>query len=112
MAPVSTGGLFFTPLSTLTYEILLTRIFSVTIWYHFAFVAVSVALFGMKVASLRPNAPMACSWGVNGATSVCASVLAVAVSMGWGISMAFWAGCFFYLAATLAMGVAVLRGRV
>ena len=43
------GGLFFTTLSTLMYEILLTRIFSVTMWYHFAFVAVSVALFGMTV---------------------------------------------------------------
>ncbi|MBI4571263.1 MAG: hypothetical protein HY723_04880, partial [Chloroflexi bacterium] len=46
------GGLFFTTLSTLMYEILLTRIFSVTMWYHFAFVAVSVALFGMTVGAL------------------------------------------------------------
>jgi hypothetical protein len=34
------------------YEVLLTRIFSVTMWYHFAFVAVSVALFGMTVGAL------------------------------------------------------------
>ncbi len=66
---------------------------------------------GMKVASLRPDAPTAFFWGINGATSVSASVLAVAVSMGWGISMAFWAGCLAYLAATLAMGVVVMRGR-
>ncbi len=46
------GGLFFTTLSTLMYEILLTRIFSVTMWYHFAFVAVSVALFGMTVGAI------------------------------------------------------------
>ena len=46
------GGLFFTTLSTLTYEILLTRIFSVTMWYHFAFVAVSLALFGMTAGAL------------------------------------------------------------
>ena len=45
-------GLFFTTLSTLTYQVLLTRIFSVTMWYHFAFVAVSVALFGMTVGAL------------------------------------------------------------
>ena len=32
-------GLFFVALSTLMYEILLTRIFSVTMMYHFAFVA-------------------------------------------------------------------------
>ncbi|MGB2695612.1 MAG: hypothetical protein WBD55_10570, partial [Dehalococcoidia bacterium] len=46
------GGLFFTTLGTLMYEILLTRIFSVTMWYHFAFVAVSVALFGLTVGAL------------------------------------------------------------
>ncbi len=39
-------------LATLTYEILLTRIFSVTMWYHFAFVAISIAMFGMTVGAL------------------------------------------------------------
>lgn len=52
-------GLFFVTLATLTYEILLTRIFSVTMWYHFAFVAISVAMFGMTLGAivvyLRPN---------------------------------------------------------
>lgn len=46
------GGLFMVTLATLMYEILLTRIFSVTMWYHFAFVAISLALFGMTVGSL------------------------------------------------------------
>lgn len=46
------SGLFFITLATLMYEIGLTRIFSVTIWYHFAFVAISVALFGMTVGAL------------------------------------------------------------
>ena len=40
------AGLFVVTLTTLMYEIVLTRIFSVTMWYHFAFVAISVALFG------------------------------------------------------------------
>jgi len=34
------------------YEVLLTRIFSVTMFYHFAFVAVSVALFGMTLGAV------------------------------------------------------------
>src|SRR5262245_22122530 len=34
------------------HEILLTRIFSVTMWYHFAFVAVSLAMFGMTVGAI------------------------------------------------------------
>jgi len=45
-------GLFLVTLSTLMLEITLTRIFSVTMWYHFAFVAISVALFGMTVGAL------------------------------------------------------------
>ena len=45
-------GLFFVALSTLMYEILLTRIFSVTMLYHFAFVALSLAMFGMTAGAL------------------------------------------------------------
>lgn len=45
-------GLFFTTMSGLMYEIVLTRIFSVTMWYHFAFVAISVALFGLTAGAL------------------------------------------------------------
>ena len=39
-------GVFLVTLSGLLFEIALTRIFSATIWYHFAFVAISVALLG------------------------------------------------------------------
>ncbi|MDH5200971.1 MAG: hypothetical protein OEW93_08800 [Candidatus Bathyarchaeota archaeon] len=67
---------------------------------------------GMKVASLRPNAPTAFFWGINGATSVCASVLAVAIALGWGISTSFWVGCLSYAAASAALGLVVIRGRV
>ena len=53
------AGLFFTTVATLMYEVLLTRIFSVTMWYHFSFVAISVAMFGMTAGAvfvyLRPE---------------------------------------------------------
>ena len=53
------AGLFFVTLATLMHEILLTRIFSVALWYHFAFMAISVAMFGMTagaiVVYLRPK---------------------------------------------------------
>ena len=39
-------GVSLITLSGLLFEIALTRIFSATIWYHFAFVAISVALLG------------------------------------------------------------------
>jgi hypothetical protein len=60
MAPESTvragagtfAGLFLITLSTLTYQLLLTRTFSVTMYYHFAFVAISVTMFGMAVGAI------------------------------------------------------------
>ena len=46
------AGLVLVTLSTLTYQLLLTRTFSVTMYYHFAFVAISVTMFGMAVGAL------------------------------------------------------------
>src|ERR1700674_3265017 len=45
-------GIFFIALSTLMYEILLTRLFSVTMGYHFAFMAISLAMFGMTAGAI------------------------------------------------------------
>ena len=42
-------------------------------------------------------------WGVNGAASVCASVAAVVIAIGAGISAAFWAGVACYGAALAAL---------
>src|SRR5262244_3440559 len=46
------AGVFLVALANVMYELLLTRIFSVTMWYHFAFMAVSVAMFGMTVGAI------------------------------------------------------------
>ncbi len=53
---------------------------------------------GLGLARNRP-ALTPWLWGVNGATSVCASVLAVAISLSTTISTAFWVGCFCYVVA-------------
>src|SRR5690625_3700738 len=45
-------GLFIVTMTMLAYEVALTRIFSVTMWYHFAFVAISLSLFGMTAGAL------------------------------------------------------------
>jgi predicted membrane-bound spermidine synthase len=44
--------LFLITLSTLLVELLLTRIFSATMWHHFAFLSVSVAMFGMTIGAM------------------------------------------------------------
>ena len=54
------AALFLVALSTLMFEVLLTRVFSLTLWYHFAFMAISLAMFGMTLGALlvflRPQA--------------------------------------------------------
>lgn len=45
-------GIFLVALGTLMFEVLLTRIFSVTLWAHLAFVAVSIAMFGMTLGAV------------------------------------------------------------
>ena len=53
------AGVFLVSAGTLLLEITLTRLFSVTQWYHFAFISVSVALLGFGASgtwlALRPS---------------------------------------------------------
>src|SRR5438105_197813 len=46
------AGVFLTTFSGLVFEIGLTRIYSATIWYHFAFVAISIALLGWGLGGM------------------------------------------------------------
>jgi spermidine synthase len=45
-------GIGLTTLGTLALEVVLTRVFSVTMWYHFAFLAISMALMGSAAAGM------------------------------------------------------------
>jgi hypothetical protein len=63
---------------------------------------------GLGLARTRP-ALTPWLWGVNGATSVCASVLAVAIALSTTISTAFWAGCLCYALALGAFAREVKR---
>lgn len=44
--------LFFASLSTILLELALTRVFSIVLWYDYAFMAISVAFFGLGIGSL------------------------------------------------------------
>lgn len=50
------AGVFLITLAGLLFEIGLTRIFSATIWYHFAFVTISVALLGWGLGGFTVHA--------------------------------------------------------
>jgi hypothetical protein len=58
---------------------------------------------GMRAAATRASILTPWLWGINGATSVLASVLAVAISLHVGIAASFWAGVGCYAAATIAL---------
>jgi len=57
---------------------------------------------GMKIASTKSSSLTPWLWGINGATSVCASVLAVAIAMTASISTSFWTGVACYIVAPIA----------
>lgn len=46
------AGIFLIALSTLLLEFTLTRILSVSLWYHFAFMVISVALLGFGISGV------------------------------------------------------------
>ena len=52
MKPVYYAGIFLIALSTLLLEFSLTRVLSVSLWYHFAFMVISVALLGFGVSGV------------------------------------------------------------
>lgn len=47
------GGVFVVSLCLMSLQILQSRIFSVTTWYHLAFLVISIAMFGMTLAALN-----------------------------------------------------------
>jgi hypothetical protein len=43
-------AVFLSAMGGLAFEVLLTRIFSVSLWYHFAFMIISVAMLGLAAS--------------------------------------------------------------
>ena len=57
---------------------------------------------GLKLASKRATFLTPWLWGINGATSVCGSVLSVVIALNFGISASFWTGFICYLISLVA----------
>ena len=53
------GAILLSSCASLAYEVLLTRIFSISLWYHFAFMIISIAMLGFAASgallALRPG---------------------------------------------------------
>ncbi len=77
------GGILLCSLGVLMQEILLTRIFSFTIWYHFAYLTISTALLGFGVASVVATVTaviLGMQIGFSGVALVAVAVYAVGVA--------------------------------
>ncbi|HEY5123180.1 MAG TPA: hypothetical protein VIK14_05540, partial [Ignavibacteria bacterium] len=46
------AGIFFVSLSALLLEFTLIRVLSVSLWYHFAFMIISIALLGFGISGV------------------------------------------------------------
>jgi len=68
---------------------------------------------GMQLVSRQNGALAPWLWGINGASSICGSVLAVIIAMNAGISVSFWVGfvCYAFAAAALRESPAVIQAR-
>lgn len=109
------AALFLVTLATVMFQVLLTRVFSLTMWYHYAFMAISMAMLGLTVGALavflRPSAwPEAT---LARAMGRCAALFAVSMA---GVILAhsllfipnpwvdFWPMAWTFIAAAVPFG--------
>jgi hypothetical protein len=85
-APRVYAGIFVCSLAILMVEILLTRIFSFTIWYHLAYLTISTALLGFGAAgSLLSAFPSLLERNAQQLAGRCAAGAALALLLALGI---------------------------
>src|SRR5260370_30674742 len=94
-------------MATLLLELALTRIFSVVFAYHFAFLAISIALFGLGLGGVASyvvagwKAPLFTKLGwLSGANSLLV-ILSLALILGQGDRPGYGALAFMYFTTAL-----------
>jgi hypothetical protein len=120
-------GVGLTTLATLLLELALTRIFSVVFYYHFAFLAISIALFGLGVGGVFSY--VVAGWGrpffaklgaiatVNAALALVALVVVLGLrgEMGYGtLALVYFTSAlpFFAAGTTISLVIAETIERV
>ncbi|HEV3196746.1 MAG TPA: hypothetical protein VGZ73_02540 [Bryobacteraceae bacterium] len=98
---------FLTTLATLLLELSLTRIFSVVFYYHFAFLAISIALFGLGIGGVFSY--VVAGWKgslytrlgrLSALNSFCV-VLTLLVILAQGDNLSFWDYLLVYFTTAL-----------
>jgi hypothetical protein len=96
-----------TTMATLLLELALTRIFSVVFYYHFAFLAISIALFGLGLGGVFSyvvagwKAPLFTNLGRLSVANSLLVVLALAVLLAQGDNLSNWDLALVYFTTAL-----------
>jgi hypothetical protein len=99
-------------MATLLLELALTRIFSVVFYYHFAFLAISIALFGLGTGGVFSyvvagwKAPLFRKLGRLSLIASLLVILGLAVLLGQGSTLSYWDLGLVYFTAALPFFVA------
>src|SRR5579871_3433127 len=102
-------------MAALLLELSLTRLFSVVFYYHFAFLAISIALFGLGAGGVFSyivagwNAPLFVRLGRLSALTSISVIAALAVILaetkdpsGWDLALVYFAAALpFFFAGTI-----------
>jgi hypothetical protein len=94
-------------MATLLLELSLTRIFSVVFYYHFAFLAISIALFGLGAGGVFSyvvagwKTPFAVKLGRISALNAVLTIVAVAVILAQKKDVTYWDLAVVYFTAAL-----------
>ncbi len=101
-----------TTMATLLLELALTRIFSVVFYYHFAFLAISIALFGMGLGGVFSyvvaewKAPLFTRLGHLSLINSLLVILSLAILLGQGDTLSNWNLALIYFTTALPFFVA------
>src|SRR6478672_6808542 len=100
-------GVGMTTLATLLLELSLTRIFSVVFYYHFAFLAISIALFGLGLGGVFSyvvatwKAPLFTCLGRLSVANSLLVIAALAVLLAQGDNLSNWDLALVYFTTAL-----------
>ena len=101
-----------TTLATLLLELAMTRIFSVIFHYHFVFLAISIALFGLGMGGVFSyvvagwKQPLFIKLGRLSAVNSLCVVGALGVNLGQGANLSFWNYALVYFTAAVPFFIA------
>ena len=108
------GGLFLLSAAGLMYQVVLTRLLSVTAWYYLAFVAISMSMFGLTAGALLvhlrpalfppeavPRRTAQAAWGMAVSTPLTLlTMLAIPLELSYALQTVY---CFLLFSAVVSV---------